>query len=203
MANFIFIGCRKRQGKDVVADYLMNGLNLKHDYLAFKGSCIEYGRNFVEDLLPSFSRHDAKDEGVEEYNNRTYRETVISVVDAVLKCDKLAFAKHLVENATDKDEVIYIIPDCRRLEEVEYFKSALGDKAFFVNVVRPGIEIDTNAYGEGSLDDYDWDHVVHNDGTLKELKSKTDDLINIIHERLQKTNKAKEMVVERETNSYA
>lgn len=187
MSYFIFIGCRKRVGKDVVADYISEELSIR-GYNPIKESCVGYARKFVEELLPEFDRHSQKDEGISEYNNRNYRNTLISVIDPILKCDQLAFSRHFVNNYVDDKNIVYIIPDCRRLSEASFYRKELKDKSIFVNVTRPSQLIDYTAYGEGDIDSYDWDYTIINDDTLDSLKKKTDGLINIIVENVKKVN---------------
>lgn len=184
MSYYIFLGCRKRQGKDVFADYLFSGLS-SFGYTTIKESCVGYARKFVEELLPEFNRHIEKDSNLPIYNNRSYRDTVISVIDSILKCDSLAFSKYLISSSSNDKKTIYIIPDCRRLSEVDYYKSVIGNRSMFINVIRPNIIIDNNAYGEGDLDNYRWDHVIMNDGTMLDLEKKANDIINIIDVRVK------------------
>lgn len=186
MSYFVFLGCRKRMGKDVVADRLIGKLNYEYGYDARKESCISYGRKFVNDLLPQFDIQDAKDKPFAHYNDKTYRETVIGVVDSILKCDQLAFSRHL---ASKNDDAIYIVPDCRRTIEGDYFRENLKENCMFIQVVRPDIEVDENAYGEGDMDNFGWDHIIDNNGTLDDLNTKSDKLVELIHSNIEKVKR--------------
>lgn len=185
MSHFIFLGCRKQVGKDVVADYLIRRLS-DFGFNPIKESCVGYARRFVEELLPKFNRHSKKDDGIEEYNNNDYRNTLIRVIDPILKCDPLAFSRHLVNNHLGTNNTVYVIPDCRRLSEVEFYKKELGQNVSFINITRPSIVLDPNAYGEGDIDSYDWDYTITNDTTLETLNKKTEVLINIIVEKINR-----------------
>ena len=182
-------------GKDVVADVLISRL-MGNMHSIDKESCIGYARKFVEDLLPAFENSDAKDSPMRKYNDRTYRDTVIGVVDSILKCDQLALSRHLVSLNNPNDTNIYVIPDCRRKIEGDFFRENLGDNAMFVKVERPSIAIDSNAYGEGDMDDFDWDYTIVNDGTVLELMHKAEDLSNIVDEIVQ--NKLEQQIGEKQ-----
>ena len=185
MSYFIFLGCRKRTGKDVVADRLIDNLN-SLGIPTKKESCIGYARNFVNDLLPDFAVKDEKDNPYEYYNNRTERETIIGVVDSILKCDELAFLKQLVNRNNPIDETVYIIPDCRRMIEGKYAREHLEENSYFVNVERSNTKVDYRAYGEGDMDDFDCDYFIDNNGSLGELILNADILTDIIFEKAPK-----------------
>ena len=188
---FIFIGCRKRTGKDTVAKMLLeygraNGIDI------FKESCISHARRTMIDLIPQLKNTDDKDK--KTINGRSYREILIKLVDPILKIDELAFAKNLLKSIEEfheenfRDFQVFVVPDIRRKSEVDFFRNQLKDKSYFVCVDK-NIQKDNNAYGEGFLDDYNWDMIINNNGTLEDLEKSVIPLINIIHDtnELQKT----------------
>jgi len=69
--------------------------------------------------------------------------------------------------ATRQERVV--ADDVRFLNEADLVRSLGGDMWL---VSRPGMVRTTSHASEGGLDDYDFDHVIENDGTLDQLRSK-------------------------------
>ena len=63
----------------------------------------------------------------------------------------------------------WIITDCRFPNEANAIKDRGGK---IVRIVRPGVSAVNAHPSETALDEWDFDHVIHNDGTLEELKTK-------------------------------
>jgi len=186
---FIFLGCRKRCGKDTVANMLFDHYRQKDELCSVKKvSCVQYVRNIVNDLLPELKDTDNKDKGT--VNGRSYRETMVGLVDSLLKVDELCLSKNLIkecrnyvdrESSHCRDKYVFIVPDLRRSTEVEFFKSSLNNY-IFVNVDRKSV-ITEGSYAEGSLDDYAWNYIIDNNKDLNHLEKEVNLLINIIDEQ--------------------
>jgi hypothetical protein len=151
-----FIGARKRTGKDTFVKY----------------SCIEEARHITDRLFPNFETQGSKkDTPVEEYNNKTYRQTVIDIVDVCLKTDPYCFSKNLVRMHKAFPDKFFIVSDLRRKEEMDFYKEELDhkDRLFFL-IENPSVPKE-ESYGEGSIDDHElWDAVIYNDSTLSQLE---------------------------------
>jgi len=192
---FVFLGCRKRSGKDTVADIVRDHYYLKRKNIpevhTYKLSCIQYARQAMKDLVPEMIDGSGKDENL--VNGRNYRETIIGMVDPFLKVDELCFSKNLLKHCdgilkeirgyTDALQV-FLVPDLRRKSEADFFKEQLGTKSIMVLVNRDTTIPDPSAYAEGSLDDYKWDLVINNNSCLENLHDSTYSLINMIDGRI-------------------
>ncbi len=80
-------------------------------------------------------------------------------------------SRQVIEKAPDKN---YLIPDTRFRNEAEFIKS-IGGQVW--KVVRPGLKLidrDPNHTSEVDLDNWDFDVVLINDGTIEDLEAKTD-----------------------------
>lgn len=63
----------------------------------------------------------------------------------------------------------WIITDCRFPNEAQAIKDRGGK---VVRIVRPGVSAINAHSSETALDDWDFDYVIHNDGTLEDLMTK-------------------------------
>jgi hypothetical protein len=161
---FIFIGCRKRTGKDTFSDLLIETLKDSHD--VWKESMIQHARDSVSELFPLVSEYE-KEAPIPEYNNASTRDLIISFVDAGRKYDGNCFNRSVLTRKRKKG--IVIIPDLRIDDEINFFNKHLKNK-IYVKVDRKNIQHE-KTYAEGSLDAYTgWDKVIDNDGTLDDLK---------------------------------
>lgn len=78
----------------------------------------------------------------------------------------------------------FVIADCRFVNEIEVFKNKYGnEKAITIRVIRPSFdsgltEEQKNHESETALDNYVFDYIIYNDGTLDDLEIKVDNFIN-------------------------
>lgn len=73
-----------------------------------------------------------------------------------------------VMNQIDNPNGIYVIPDVRYPKELEAIQYMGG---LVIRVERPGIKR-MEHHSETALDDYPFEHIINNDGTIKDLKDK-------------------------------
>lgn len=68
----------------------------------------------------------------------------------------------------------WIITDCRFPNEAQAIKDRGGK---IVRIVRPGISAVNAHPSETALDEWEFDHLIHNDGTLEQLKTKAIEIL--------------------------
>jgi hypothetical protein len=74
--------------------------------------------------------------------------------------------------------VNYVCDDVRFLNEASFYK----DKGFvLIKIVKPDVPIVRTHSSEGELDNYVFDYTIVNDGTIEELYSKVDSIIEDIY----------------------
>lgn len=77
----------------------------------------------------------------------------------------------------------FIVPDFRYLNEFSVINSEFTDKVITIKIERPNFdngltELQKQHTSETSLNDFVFDYLIYNDGTLKNLNTKVDKFIN-------------------------
>lgn len=168
----IGIGHQKQVGKDTAALALQNlGIAQK---ISFADALYE----ICWILLPDFKEKRYYDEDGERKkellsNEMTVREFLIHIsqnLKSILKDDNI-WTKIVAEKARNYRNVV--IPDVRYPEEIKWIHEEGG---IVVKLVRPS-QPESSDHADDALLNFDgWDHVIYNDGTIKDLEEKFIDL---------------------------
>jgi hypothetical protein len=171
--KIIAISGKRQRGKDTAARMLQQMIPgskvVRWAQVLKKVSAIILGcreEDFESELFKG-----AKIGGV--YGDMTYREFLIKFgTEAGRVVNPLIWIDALERSAGHDD--IYIIPDTRFLNEAQYVDSRPGN--LLIRIERRGVdesgvpEYVLNSGSECELDKYPFNHVVHNNGSLDDLK---------------------------------
>ena len=176
MKIFVIAG-KARHGKDTVAGYIK-------DYYANKKVInLAYG-SYIKEYAKKISDWDGSDETkprelLQELGTEVIRQ----------KIDKDFFVKRICEDILVYSYYfdIITISDARFPDEIEWPKSKFKN-VISIKVVRDGYDTvlskkEQKHLTEVALDEYNnYDYVIHNDGTLDDLKNKVFDLVRRIED---------------------
>ena len=176
MKIFVIAG-KARHGKDTVAGYIK-------DYYANKKVInLAYG-SYIKEYAKKISDWDGSDETkprelLQELGTEIIRQ----------KIDKDFFVKRICEDILVYSYYfdIITISDARFPDEIEWPKSKFKN-VISIKVVRDGYDTvlskkEQKHLTEVALDEYNnYDYVIHNDGTLDDLKNKVFDLVRRIED---------------------
>ena len=176
MKIFVIAG-KARHGKDTVAGYIK-------DYYANKKVInLAYG-SYIKEYAKKISDWDGSDETkprelLQELGTEVIRQ----------KIDKDFFVKSICEDILVYSYYfdIITISDARFPDEIEWPKSRF-ENVISIKVVRDGYDTvlskkEQKHLTEVALDEYNnYDYVIHNDGTLDDLKNKVFDLVRRIED---------------------
>lgn len=176
MKIFVIAG-KARHGKDTVAGYIK-------DYYANKKVInLAYG-SYIKEYAKKISDWDGSDETkprelLQELGTEIIRQ----------KIDKDFFVKRICEDILVYSYYfdIITISDARFPDEIERPKSKF-ENVISIKVVRDGYDTvlskkEQKHLTEVALDEYNnYDYVIHNDGTLDDLKNKVFDLVRRIED---------------------
>ena len=176
MKIFVIAG-KARHGKDTVAGYI------KDYYENKKVINLAYG-NYIKEYAKKISDWDGSDETkprelLQELGTEIIRQ----------KIDKDFFVKRICEDILVYSYYfdIITISDARFPDEIEWPKSKF-ENVISIKVVRDGYDTvlskkEQKHLTEVALDEYNnYDYVIHNDGTLDDLKNKVFDLVRRIED---------------------
>jgi len=186
------ISGRAGVGKDAVATFI-----LKHTSVFSEEAGYQYIGNYevkkfaaklkqIAGILTGVNTHDFESQEFKkqligpDWGDLTYRKLL-----QVLGTEGIRDALH--ENAwvnalfADfvKDESHWVISDCRFPNEAQAIKDRGG---IVIRVERPGLDSKDTHPTETALDDWEFDHVIVNDGDLAELEEKVMTLLNELQE---------------------
>jgi len=166
MKNIILISGKAESGKNLVGDILQKHLSntliaafgdyvkyVCQNYLGWDGVKNQEGRHFIQHWGTDIIRKE----------NPDFWAIVLS---------ELHFA---LRNNFD----YFIVPDVRFLNEIEQEKIIFGNKVITLKIVRPNhesilTEEQKNHISETGLDNYEFDYVIVNDGTIEDLEKKVE-----------------------------
>ena len=176
MKIFVIAG-KARHGKDTVAGYI------KDYYKNKKVINLAYG-SYIKEYAKKISDWDGSDETkprelLQELGTEVIRQ----------KIDKDFFVKRICEDILVYSYYfdIITISDARFPDEIEWPKSRF-ENVISIKVVRDGYDTvlskkEQKHLTEVALDEYNnYDYVIHNDGTLDDLKNKVFDLVRRIED---------------------
>jgi hypothetical protein len=92
-----------------------------------------------------------------------------------------ATLKRIASERSLSDKIV--IPDTRFPNEANAVRIRSESKNFVVRVTRPGVGPVSDHPSETSLDDFDFDYTLHNDGTLAELADRVEELREFVEIR--------------------
>jgi len=179
MPKYVLVSGKRGCGKDTIGEGIQNSIG---DRSTIMGFSYMNKHKFCQNENLDYDRllHDY------DYKCK-YRDTLNTFTNARFKRDgELTFVNDLMEYARDKpkDQVI-VVPDFRFVHEAQFFERIRkdGNKVIMVRVVTDNdirekrgwvynYDIDESKY-EICLDVYkDFDAVIHNNGSKKELQDK-------------------------------
>jgi hypothetical protein len=175
---------RKRHGKDTVADYLVSNYGYEKYSFAnpIKRGCMElfgfteeqvFGdlKEVVDPLWGCTPRSILQVLGTEllQYDIQQY---IPSFKDQI---GRKVWVKSFNKYYTNNPDKNISIADVRFIHEADEIKTLGG---IIIKVVRPGMPDNDSHASEVELDEIEFDHLVLNDGTIADLYSKINTIMN-------------------------
>lgn len=163
-----------RSGKDEAAKALLS-LGFRH--IAFADKLREFAYVLNPAVMSDYGKHVPLQWIIDEYGWNGYKRTQWSESVRVLlqrlgtECGRRIVGENIWVDATFRslNDGNYAITDVRFPNEVENIK-AHGGRIFRIS--RPGVGPANSHYSEVALDDYDFDRVIVNDGSIEEFHKK-------------------------------
>lgn len=128
-----------------------------------------YGYNEAKAKFPEFRRT------LQRMGTEVGREILGDNVWVDATINRIARERSLADNI--------VIPDTRFPNEASAVHVRSESRNFVVRVTRPGVGPVTDHPSETSLDNYDFDYVLPNDGTLGDLGFRVDELMEFVEKR--------------------
>ncbi len=193
----ILVSGKISSGKNTFTDFLKEDIESRYntpvatDYFArlLKEMCRDSFRPLSEYLNTELLAGGPNSEWISDeswFEKKTpITRMILQIVgsEIVRTVNKNFWSESFVERANERKEFITINSDCRFPSEIEHVQ-----KNFDVVKIRVEREMDRNGsinehVSEKALDDYhNWDYVIHNNGTLDELKAQTKYITNnLVH----------------------
>lgn len=166
--KIVCIGGKAQNGKDTTAGFLKEHLESlgKKVLIAHQADLL---KNMARDMFGWDGKKDEKGRHLLQYLG----------TDVIRKRDPDFWVDHLVRSFSALDDVwdVVLVPDTRFPNEIEKFKEA-GFETTYIRIHRPNFkspltEEQQKHKSEIALDDYKFDMLVYNDGTLEDLKKQT------------------------------
>lgn len=159
-----------RSGKDTAVSLL------PHTRVAFA----DVMREFAERLNPIVGegsppprlKHIISQYGWDGYKSSPYSTEIRGLLQRLgTECGRQLIGDDVWVNAAldNLPPGLYAISDCRFLNEAEAIRKRGGK---VIRIERPGVGPANSHPSETSLDDYDFDHVIVNDGSLKDFQKR-------------------------------
>jgi hypothetical protein len=190
----IGIAGRKRHGKNAVGRSLVDrwGFNtiafadpIKEAAMKWWG--FSYEQVFGDDLKeivderwgfsPRFAMQYLGTEGVRAIHKDTWARACILTIQAAHAGEKPAIHDEHARAFRSFDKTnagLWCVTDCRFPNEAQIIRDAGG---VVIKVIRPGLAVTDTHASETSIDDIEPDHLIVNDGTLKDLERKVADIM--------------------------
>ena len=89
------------------------------------------------------------------------------------------FEHELGQYGVESEKAVFFI-DSREPEEITRFKKELG--ALTLLIQRPGIATEQSNHSDANVENFEYDYIINNDGTMDDLKTKAEDFLNLIFE---------------------
>lgn len=168
----MLISGKALHGKDTIANFVKEQLE--------KEECRAEILHFADSL-----KKEAKLVGWDGTKGEQQRQVLIDLAKSRRNIDPEYFVKKVVNDIKTGTCNIYLIPDTRYKNEIEYMKSIKDFSVITVRVCREGFDNKlTNSQkrseSETQLDNHKFDYFIHNNGTLDELREKAEILTKIL-----------------------
>lgn len=178
MKNIILISGKARHGKDQIAKYIKEQLELENK----KVITIAYG-DYVKEIATKYFNWNGKKD---EQGRQLIQYIGTDLVRTKLNMPNF-WVNHVI-NLVKVVEVLYdyvIITDCRFPNEIDIVKNVFQNKAISIRIKRDKFITSLNEEqqkhpSETSLDDYKFDYYIENNGSLNDLKYKASQVLNTI-----------------------
>lgn len=174
MKNIILISGKAESGKDTVADLIKELIP---------------NRRTISMSYASYLKHICKEiynwNGIKDKEGRTLLQRIgTDVIRSKVPDFWVRNVAQLI--FVLQDEFDYItISDCRFSNEIEYMISQFGDKVITLRIERPNHKSYLNSeqlkhLSEVALDNYVFDYLIINDGTIDDLRNKVQKFIKFM-----------------------
>ncbi len=159
--------CKKISFADPVKDFCINTLGLKREYCYGTGDDKKRLTHLAWEKMSLFLRDRYKD----KTGYMTYREVLEVFGTDIIR--NMFYGDTWLEAPIRKDHGVdfVIIPDARFPNEINIFKD-MGMP--IVRVVRDDVDNSSTSEAETALDDYSFDKIIYNNGTIADLYKKID-----------------------------
>lgn len=179
--HVVLVHGKKQSGKDTFARVLKELLPDHVNTLHFAGGLKEdLYRRFPVEQRHLWGTNEDKEEIIPQLNitgrklMQWYGATMNGVWDKVWATDTFRDVERLSNAYGLERDWIAVIPDTRHRAELEIF---LPYGATELKIIRPGHEDNDQHISETALDDYDFKHVIINDGTLGYFELKCEEWV--------------------------
>jgi dephospho-CoA kinase len=178
----IGIGGKAGAGKDTIGDYLVDTMEFQRESMAAPI------KRLVKDVfvLDDYTVYDrvAREQPLEEWDGKSVRELTQFIGTELFRgqVEDIIWVKslwHRIRGSIHENN--YVVTDIRFPDELEFFTENLGDKFLFIKVEREGCDGDVGIKGHRS-EQYDLtgDVTLCNDGTIKDLYNKVNDVLKTV-----------------------
>ena len=180
MVNIILIGGRSNSGKGSVATILNKSLSQISN------------NNIIQCSLSTYIRQITKDDfywdGVDTPDVRYFMAEVYRLASKLIYPYHMArrvWERDIIPNIKDNKNNIAIVESFREKINYDYFKILQKEYKIYnivtLNVVRPEYDVAGNILkdhqSEADLKDFNFNYVIYNDGSVKDLEEKVNGLI--------------------------
>jgi hypothetical protein len=178
----IGIGHRKGMGKDTFANMLLDELNgnLGDDIFYYKESFADGVKSWAHAMFYQYGLKSGAYYEVHRDEKEDWIPTLLKSPREIYllmgQFGRSVREDYWIEQVIRHDSQNLIIPDLRYPNEMKRIK-ALG--GLTIKVINPLVEI-THDEADDALDGYDFDHIIYNNGTLDELRSKAKEVAVMI-----------------------
>lgn len=157
-----------RSGKDTFCDYAFFKRGLVYNYstidgvkkiaeaIGWDGKKDERGRKFLSDLKDCLT----------SYNDYPTQSIITDIRNRNSVIDEECY-----------DAIVYLV-HMREPEEIERWKNDYGARSLLIQ--RPGVKQDWGNHADDEVMNIEYDYIVRNDGTLKELEANAINFIDMI-----------------------
>jgi len=172
-------------------DYCKNDFKKIVDYM---NSFIDNIKTKYESIIPNILFEEIGKLRIEDenfYENKTeFTRLLLQIYGTEIfrdRVDKNYWVNKVAENIKNSDSKYILITDVRFPNEITHLSKSLNntknDELYKIITLRVNRDLDRNSIiheheSESRLDDYNFDYVINNNGSLEELKNITIDFLN-------------------------
>lgn len=180
MKNIILISAKAQHGKDIFAELLKNKLVSKENKVI-----IDHFAKYIKGYLKDYYEKDTtiKDE---------FTRTKLQILGTEIIKEKLNYKSFHAKRLTEDFQIVqddfdcFLVPDTRFPDEIYLFKAMFPNQVTTVRIYRDGViggltNEQLKHKSEIALDDFSFDWIVNNNGTLEDLEKEVELFIQYLN----------------------